>query len=131
MHQKYHWSRSIAMNDILASRFQNYPNKNFIFYKNDIIQYKDFYYFVLNAEKNLTNIKDKYVGIKIQDKLKLLIAISALNRLGKIPVIYPYLPNLVDYINQTQVPITLEDKDIICNNKKCTYKKIDINLDNT
>ena len=108
------------MNDILTSRFQNYPNKNFIFYKNDIIQYKDFYYFVLNTEKNLTNIRDEYVGIKIQDKLKLLIAISALNRLGKIPVIYPNLPNLEDYINQTQVPITVEDKDITCNNKKCT-----------
>ena len=118
------------MNDILTSRFQNYPNKNFIFYKNDIIQYKDFYYFVLNTEKNLTNIRDEYVGIKIQDKLKLLIAISALNRLGKIPVIYPNLPNLEDYINQTQVPITVEDKDITCNNKKCTYRKIDINLPN-
>ena len=119
------------MNDILTSRFKNYPNKNFIFYNNDIIQYKDFYYFVRNAEKNLTNIKYEYVGIKIQDKLKLLIAISALNRLGKIPVIYPNLPNLEDYINQTQVPITVEDKDITCNNKKCAYKKIDINLDNT
>ena len=123
MYQKYHWSRSIAMNDILTSRFKNYPNKNFIFYNNDIIQYKDFYYFVRNAEKNLTNIKYEYVGIQIQDKLKLLIAISALNRLGKIPVIYPNLPNLEDYINQTQVPITLEDKDITCNNKKCAYKK--------
>ena len=41
------------------------------------------------------------------------------------------MPNLEDYINQTQVPITVEDKDITCNNKKCTYRKIDINLDST
>ena len=51
----------------------------------------------------------KYIGVQVTCKLKLLIAIIAINRCKKIPILYPNYPNIQDYINSTKIPITLKD----------------------
>ena len=51
---------------------------------------------MVNNYCNQINIKKtKHVGLRIKDKLKLLVAITALNKKRLIPIIYPEHPNIL------------------------------------
>ena len=95
------------MIDILNQRVQINPNKEFIEYKNQNISYKQFNNIVNNISNDikLHDLKNRYVGLKIIDKLKLLALIIALNRANKIPVLYPNYPNIQDYLKSSNIPI--------------------------
>ena len=116
----------MVIKDILHYRLENTPDKIFIQYENQEISYKKFNYLVNNIMKTsqCITVDSPYIGIQIQNKLKLLILIIALNRSGKIPVIYPDYPNIKDYIKSTGTPIHFKDDDIIINPSVCKNDKI-------
>ena len=87
----------------------------------------------INNLKELLNVKD----IKIKEiaevefkeanhKIKLLVLIVAINRLKKIPVLYPDIPNTKDYIKTTNVPIAFTDTDIIISKKQNSNSQTNI-----
>ena len=105
------------INDILNKRAMKNPHKGFITYKNKQISYAQFNSMVNNYYDTLKTKKHKYVGLQIKDKLKLLIAIIALNRKKSIPVIYPNHPNIEEYLYTTKTPVVIKDfKLIVCEN---------------
>ena len=121
------------MKDIINSQVNNNPNKTFIIYNNQLISYIDFNYMVNHIVKNIKQYKQQYIGIQLRNKLKLLVTIIAINRTKKIPVIYPYYPNIKEYTDITDVPISIKDNDVIINKtkiNKCstTYKKNDTQI---
>ena len=119
------------MIDILNQRVQINPNKEFVEYKNQNISYKQFNNIVNNISNDikLHDLKNRYVGLKIIDKLKLLALIIALNRANKIPVLYPNYPNIQDYLKNSNIPIKLKDNDIAINPNNNTDNTIDITYD--
>ena len=112
------------MKDILNIQIKKNPDKAFIIYNNQRISYADFNYMVNNIIQNIAQDKSKYIGIKFNNKLKLLVTIMAVNRLKKIPIIYPDYPNLKEYINITNIPISIKDDDIVINKTKSKSSKI-------
>ena len=105
------------INDILNKRAMKNPHKGFITYKNKQISYAQFNSMVNNYYDTLKTKKHEYVGLQIKDKLKLLIAIIALNRKKSIPVIYPNHPNIEEYLYTTKTPVVIKDfKLIVCEN---------------
>ena len=103
------------MIDIIQQRGQEKPNQIFIKHKDLLITYKKFNNMISNAMESIHHIKLQHIGIQIHDKIKLLITINAINRLNKIPIIYPCTPNIKDYTNETNIPILIKDEDIIIN----------------
>ena len=75
------------INDILNKRAMKNPHREFITYKNKQISYAQFNSMVNNYYDTLKTKKHEYVGLQIKDKLKLLIAIIALNRKKSIPLL--------------------------------------------
>ena len=112
------------MNDILNIQVLNNPNKIFIVYNNIKISYQIFNNMVNNNMNLLNNLNDRYIGIQIKDKLKFLITIITINRLGKIPILYPNYPNIQDYTKSTGHSISLTDNDIKINEKSTESKEI-------
>ena len=119
------------MIDILNQRVQINPNKEFVEYKNQNISYKQFNNIVNNISNDikLHDLKNRYVGLKIIDKLKLLALIIALNRANKIPVLYPNYPNIQDYLKSSNIPFTFKDNDIAINPNNNTDNTTDITYD--
>ena len=111
------------MIDIIQKRIQKNPNKIFIQQQNLSITYQKFNNMILNAMEDVNHINFHYVGIQIKDKIKLLVLISALNRLNKIPVIYPCIPNVEDYIKTINTPISITDHDIKTSKKQNKLKE--------
>lgn len=111
------------MIDILNIKFKKEPQAIFIKYDGKNITYQIFYYMVLNLIEDIKNINDEYIGIQIENKLKLLVLVTAINRLKKIPVIFPNIPNIIDYINSSKVKITFKDKNIHLNQDKNNNNK--------
>ena len=99
-------------NIILNQRVQENPKKIFITYQNRQISYSVFNSMVNNYYEQLKTKKDEYIGLQIKDKLKLLIAIVALNKKQSIPIIYPNHPNIEDFISTTNIPISIKNFDI-------------------
>ena len=106
------------MIDIINKRANEQPDKNFIYYNNASITYQEFNYMVLNLLDCMNEIDEHYIGIQINHKIKLLVLIVAINRLKKIPVLYPDIPNTKDYIKTTNTPITFTDTNIIISKKQ-------------
>ena len=106
------------MIDIINKRVDEQPDKIFIYYNNASITYQEFNYMVFNLLDRMNEIDEHYIGIQINHKIKLLVLIVAINRLKKIPVLYPYIPNTKDYIKTTNVPIAFTDTDIIISKKQ-------------
>ena len=100
------------MIDIINKRANEQPDKIFIYYNNASITYQEFNYMVLNLLDCMNEIDEHYIGIQINHKIKLLVLIVAINRLKKIPVLYPDIPNTQDYIKTTNIPITFTDTNI-------------------
>jgi len=100
-------------NIILNQRVQENPKKIFITYQDRQISYSVFNSMVNNYYEKLKTKKDEYIGLQIKDKLKLLIAIVALNKKQSIPVIYPNHPNIEDFISTTNIPISIKNFDIL------------------
>ena len=120
------------MIDILQKRSQENPNQIFIKYENVSITYRQFNNMVLNIMEDINHINLHYIGIQINNKIKLLVLISALNRLNKIPVIYPYIPNIEDYTQAINIPISIMDNNIKLNKQKNKLnKKFNYNKGNT
>ena len=110
------------MIDIINKRVLDNPDKILIKYKNQNISYLSMNAMINNASTFINNHKtDKYIGIQIHNKLKLLITILAANKLNLIPIIYPLYPNIADYIKTTKIPINLTDNDIELNNKSSHF----------
>ena len=99
-------------NITLNQRVQENPKKIFITYQNRQISYSVFNSMVNNYYEHLKTKKDEYIGLQIKDKLKLLIAIVALNKKQSIPIIYPNHPNIEDFISTTNIPISIKNFDI-------------------
>jgi O-succinylbenzoic acid--CoA ligase len=97
------------INDILNERAIKYPDKIFITYKKQKISYARFNYMVNGLYNSLNTKACAYIGLQINDKLKLLIALVALNRKKSIPIIYPNYPNIDEYINTTKTPVSIKD----------------------
>ena len=112
------------MNDILNIQVVNNPNKIFIVYNNKKISYQNFNNMVNNNINLLKKLNNEYIGIQIKDKLKFLITIIAINRLGKIPILYPNYPNIQDYIESTGHSISLTDNDIEVSENNTKSKEI-------
>ena len=113
------------MIDVLNQRVKENPQKGFIQYDNQIISYCDFNYMVNHIVVQIkgTCNRGKYIGLKIENKLKLLMLIIASNRLKKIPILYPFYPNIKDYIKSTNIPISFQDNDIIIDNRPIVNKQ--------
>ena len=111
------------INDVLCERVIKNSNKTFITYQNKQISYSQFNWMVNNCMDYLEVNSRKYVGLKIKDKLKLLVAILALNRKKLIPVIYPDYPNIEPYVSAVNIPVQIEDFPISldCNNLSGKY----------
>ena len=99
-------------NITLNQRIQENPKKIFITYQNRQISYSVFNSMVNNYYEQLKTKKDEYIGLQIKNKLKLLIAIVALNKKQSIPIIYPNHPNIEDFISTTNIPISIKNFDI-------------------
>tara|TARA_Y100000389_G_scaffold166074_1_gene170617 strand:+ start:22476 stop:23723 length:1248 start_codon:yes stop_codon:yes gene_type:complete len=100
------------LNSILNKRVKETPDKIFITYKNRRICFSVFNSMVNNYYEQLKTKKNEYVGLQINDKLKLLVAIIALNKKQSIPVVYPDHPSLEDFILTTNIPISIKNFDI-------------------
>ena len=120
--------------DIVQYRAKLNPNKIFIIDQNKKITYLDFNQQVASIMQYINKIcEHKYIGLQISNKIKLLQTIIALNRLNKIPIIYPPHINIRDYIIATKIKINLTDehlnqvkynkKDYSQNNKIIKYNK--------
>ena len=117
------------MIDILNQRVEQIPQKEFIEYDDQSISYCDFNYMVNHVVTQIkkANNNERYIGVQIDNKLKLLILIIAINRSERIPILYPNYPNIQDYIKSTKIPITFQDHDIIIddssivNNREAIY----------
>ena len=110
------------MIDIINKRVLDNPDKILIKFKNQNISYLSMNAMINNASAFINNHKtDKYIGIQIHNKIKLLITILAVNKLNLIPIIYPLYPNIADYIKITKIPINLTDNNIELNNKKSHF----------
>ena len=114
------------MIDIINKRANEQPDKIFIYYNNTSITYQEFNYMVLNLLDYMNEIDEHYIGIQINHKIKLLVLIVAINRLKKIPVLYPDIPNTKDYIKTTNVPIAFTDIDIIISKKQNSNSQTNI-----
>ena len=119
------------MIDILIKQTKKNPDKTIIVFKNRFISYKKFNYMVNNAMPNIIQNDSNYIGIQIKNKLKLLVAIIAINRLGKIPVLYPSNENINSYIKSTKIPIDNKDSNLLIDcakneQKDLSYKKNNI-----
>jgi len=101
------------INDILNERATKDPDRIFITYKKQKISYARFNYMVNNFYRSLNTKAYEYVGLQIKDKLKLLIAIIALNRKKTIPIVYPNYPNIDEYINTTKISVLIKDFEVI------------------
>ena len=112
------------MIDIIQRRSQKKPNQVFIKQGNASITYRQFNDMVLNMMEDINYINLHYIGIQISNKIKLLILINAINRLNKIPVIYPCIPNIKDYIQTINIPISIMDDDIKLNKQKNKLNQI-------
>ena len=112
------------MIDIIQRRSQEKPNQVFIKQGNASITYRQFNDMVLNMMEDINYINLHYIGIQISNKIKLLILINAINRLNKIPVIYPCIPNIKDYIQTINIPISIMDGDIKLNKQKNKLNQI-------
>jgi len=123
------------MIDILNQRVQMNPEKTFFQYKNQNISYKQFNNIVDNISNTikLDDLRADYIGLQIIDKLRLLGLIIALNRNNKIPVLYPNYPNIQDYVQSANIPITFKDNDISINtnNSNENITNITYNEDST
>ena len=106
------------MIDIINKRTDEQPGKKFIHYKNVSITYQEFNYMILNLMDQINEIDGNYIGIQINHKIIFLVLIVAINRLKKIPVLYPDTPNIKDYIKATNIPITFTDTNIIISKKQ-------------
>jgi len=106
------------MIDIINKRSNEHPEKIFIQHKDSFITYQEFNYMVLNLMDKINGVNENYIGIKINHKIKLLVLIVAINRLKKIPVLYPDIPNTKDYIKTTNVPIAFTNANIIISKKQ-------------
>tara|TARA_B110000116_G_scaffold163533_1_gene141420 strand:+ start:345 stop:1586 length:1242 start_codon:yes stop_codon:yes gene_type:complete len=118
------------MKDILNIRAENYPNKTSIIFEDKAISYKKFNYMVNNTISIINKEIGEYIGIQIQNKLKLLVSIIAINRTKKIPILFPYYPNIKDYIDSAGFPILFTDNDIIINDNKNDQQPIFYNKNN-
>ncbi len=98
--------------DILKQRIVNDSGKIFVTYKNQKISYLRFHHMVNSLYNTLNTKTNQYVGLQINNKLKLLIAIIALNRRKSIPVIYPNYPNIDEYLNIIKIPAPIKDFEI-------------------
>ena len=107
------------MKDILNYRVEENPDKIFIQHNNKEISYKIFNFMVNNAMNTIKsmNYQEQYIGIQINDTLKNLILIIAMNRCKKIPVLYPNYPNIKDYLSSTNIPVLLKDQHINIDSK--------------
>ena len=114
------------MIDIINKRANEQPDKIFIYYNNASITYQEFNYMILNLLDCMNEIDEHYIGIQINHKIKLLVLIVAINRLKKIPVLYPDIPNTKDYIKTTNVPIAFTDIDIIISKKQNSNSQTNI-----
>ena len=119
------------MIDIFNKQTKKNPDKTIIVFKNRFISYKKFNYMVNNAMPNIIQNDSNYIGIQIKNKLKLLVTIIAINRLGKIPVLYPSNENINSYIKSTKIPIDIKDSNLLINcakneQKDLSYKKNNI-----
>jgi len=120
------------MIDYLNKRVKTNSEKKFIEYKNQSISFNQFNNIVNNLNLGTKNSSNKYIGLQINNKLKLVSVIIALNRQNKIPVIYPDYPNIKDYISTTNIKITFKDKDITLNMEKgINNSLINYNLNST
>ena len=112
------------INDILNERAIKDSNKIFITYKKQKISYARFNYMVNNLYNSLNTKACEYVGLQINDKLKLLIAIIALNRKKSIPVVYPNYSNIDEYINTTKISVSIKDFEVMEQNNDLKSKYV-------
>ena len=98
--------------DILNQRITHDRDKSFVTYEEQKISYLRLHYMVNGLCSTLNTKTNQYVGLQINNKLKLLIAIIALNRRKSIPVIYPDHPNLDEYIKTTKAPVMIKNFEI-------------------
>jgi len=120
------------VNDVLSKRAIKNPHKVLMTYENKQISCTQFNSMVNNYYDTLKTKKYEYIGLQIKDKLKLLIAIIAINRKKAIPIIYPNHPNIDEYICTTKIPIDIKDFELIeCENLfqgQVAYDKNDTQL---
>ena len=117
------------LNNIFKRRLED-SQKIFIEYKNKIVSFKLFISMVNNYCDQINIKKTKHVGLRIKDKLKLLVAITALNKKRLIPIIYPEHPNINTFIDTTGIPISIEDFDL-SESDNTDYSLFDFNNDDT
>ena len=65
------------MKDILNIQVKNNPDKTIIIFENKKISYRDFNYMVNNVTPLIKKNNSNYIGLQIQNKLKLLITLIA------------------------------------------------------
>lgn len=118
------------LDSIFKKRITKTPNKTFIRYKNQKICFLTFYSMVNNYCDTLKTKKNEYVGLQINNKLKLLVAIIALNRKQSIPVIYPNNLNVKNFINAVNTKTLIRDFKI-SKAKNCSNQIYDPNINNT
>jgi len=112
------------INDILNERAIKDPDKIFITYKKQKISYARFNDMVNSLCNSLNTKACEYVGLQIKDKLKLLIAIIALNRKKSIPIIYPNYPNIDEHINTTKISVSIKDFEVMEQNNDLKSKYV-------
>ena len=99
--------------DILAYRAKNSPRKIFIIDKNKKLTFLEFHNEVLDIMPYVNKYyKQKFLGLKINNKIELLKCIIALNRLNKVPIIYPNNQTTHIYLKSFNGRIDITDDDI-------------------
>jgi len=98
--------------DFINSNNLRNPNKHFIFYQSQSITIEEFN---LNVNKISRYIKkhftnNQYIGIQIENPILFFQTLIAINRYNITPVIYPNYNNISDYIDVTNIPISIDDK---------------------
>tara|TARA_B100001142_G_scaffold225918_1_gene224063 strand:- start:25201 stop:26448 length:1248 start_codon:yes stop_codon:yes gene_type:complete len=109
--------------DILGQRIIHDSDKPFITHEDQKISYLRFHHMVNGLYHTLNTKANQYVGLQINNKLKLLIAIIALNRKKSIPVVYPDYPNIDEHIKAIKIPVLIKDFAITedCNDINTEY----------
>ena len=117
----------LVIDDILKLRFEENPDKYFLNINNENVTYEQLHKLAeeiadsFDSKKNINRIK-----LNFNSKKLLLASIFAINRLNKVPIIFPPKEQMlknIDYDSLAKIDLELNDNNCIIQRK---YKKVKI-----
>ena len=98
--------------DFIANNNQENPNKEFIYFESKGITIQNFNLDVKKISNYIAQHFEgnRYIGIQIENPILFFKTLIAINRIDAIPIIYPPYNSMTDYIDVTNIAISIDDQ---------------------